>query len=189
MNKIVDRFNKLLNVSLLFVLFDVVLGIILLKYTEASFKVIMVLLGCFILVNGLFSFIRYFYDGLANNVFKPDFFNGLAGVVFGSCSIFSPYSSLKAIGIMFALWILIIGLVKCYYTYKLMKNDDEIYPLLAFIALLDIIMGIVTLINPFKSFMIISKAVAIFVICYSLVEGVYLSLIKKRSQHILKMFE
>ena len=103
--------------------------------------------------------------------------------------MFSPSNTLKAIGIVFALWILVIGLVKCYYTYKLMKNDDEIYPLLAFIALLDIIMGIVTLINPFKSFMIISKAVAIFVICYSLVEGVYLSLVKKRSQQILKMFE
>ena len=189
MNKIVDRFNKLLNVSLLFVILDVVLGIILLKYTEASFKVIMVLLGCFILVNGLFSLIRYFYDGLANKVFKPDLVNGIAGVLFGLYAMFSPSNTLKAIGIVFALWILVIGLVKCYYTYKLMKNDDEIYPLLAFIALLDIIMGIVTLINPFKSFMIISKAVAIFVICYSLVEGVYLSLVKKRSQQILKMFE
>ena len=89
MNKIVDRFNKLLNVSLLFVIFDVVLGIMLLKFTEASFKIIMILLGCFILVNGLFSLIRYFYDGLANKVFKPDLVNGLAGVALGLFAMFS----------------------------------------------------------------------------------------------------
>jgi uncharacterized membrane protein HdeD (DUF308 family) len=189
MNKVVDRFNKLLNVSLLFVVLDVVLGIMLLKFTEASFKIIMVLLGCFILVNGLFSLIRYFYDGLANRIFKADLVTGVAGVVIGIYSMFSPYNSLKIIGTVFAIWILIVGLIKGYYTIELMKNDDEVYPLFAFIALLDILMGIVTLINPFKTFMIISKAVAIFIICYSLVEGVYISLLKRRGKQVLKMFE
>ena len=189
MNKVLDRFNKLLNASLLFVLFDVVLGIFLLKFAESSFKVITTLLGCFILVNGLFSLIRYFYDGLANKIFKVDLINGVAGLVLGLYLMFSPYKSLTMIGNTFAAWILIAGLVKCYYTYKLMVNDDEIYPLVGFVTLLNIIMGVVTLVNPFRNFMIISKAVAIFVIVYGLVEGVYISLLKKRSSHILKMFE
>ena len=189
MNKVIDRYNKLLNVSMLFVVFDVVLGIMLLKFTEASFKIIMVLLGCFILVNGLFSLIRFFYDGLANKIFKADLVNGIAGVIIGAYSIFSPNYSLKIIGLVFAIWILVVGLIKGFYTFQLMKNDDEVYPLFAFIALLDILMGVVTLINPFKTFMIISKAVAIFIICYSLVEGVYISLLKRRGKQMLKLFE
>ena len=189
MNKVLDRYNKLLNVSLLFVVFDVVLGIMLLKFTEASFKIIMILLGCFIIVNGLFSLIRFFYDGLANRVFKIDLMSGIAGVIIGTYSILAKDVSLKVIGLVFAIWILIIGVIKAYYTIQLMKTDDETYPLFAFIPLLDILMGIVTLINPFQSFMIISKVVAMFIICYALVEGVYISLLKKRGKQILKLFE
>ena len=70
-----------------------------------------------------------------------------------------------------------------------MKNNEEIYPLVGFIAVLLVIMGLSTIINPFSGFMIITKLIGIFLICASLFEGMVCSLFKKRAQSILDIFE
>ena len=68
----------------------------------------------------------------------------------------------------------------------ILVNNGE---LVGFISILMIIMGIVVLINPFSSFMLITKLIGIFTVCYGLFEAMYISLFKKRAKNLLKIFE
>ena len=100
-----------------------------------------------------------------------------------------PVKSLTIIGVFFGIWLIGSGVMKCIYTYKFMKFNEEIYPLVGFISILMIIMGIVVLTNPFDSFMLITKLIGIFMVCYGLFDAMYISLFKKRAKNLLKIFE
>lgn len=189
MNKIVDRFYKMMNISLAFVVLDIIVGFIFIKYADVSAKLSIVILGSYILIHGLFNLIKYFYDGLANKIFHFDLFSGIFCLIIGLFAILFPKKTLTVIGIVFGLWLLINGVVKLIYTYKLMKNNEEVYPLIGFISVLMVIMGIVVFINPFSSFMLITKLIGIFTVCYGLFEAMSISLFKKRAKNILKIFE
>ena len=64
MERLLQRFNRMMNISIAMVSFDIIVGLLL--FLGASFvnKVNAVLLGCLLLVHGLFQLIRYFYEGL-----------------------------------------------------------------------------------------------------------------------------
>ena len=189
MNKIIDRFNKIMNVSLLLVIMDIIVGFIFIRYAELSSKLMIVILGCYILIHGLFDLIRYFYDGLGNRIFHFDLVNGIFDSLVGLVAILFPTKTLTVVGVFFGIWLIYNGLSKLFYTYKFMKFNEEIYPLVGFISILMIIMGIVVLINPFSSFMLITKLIGIFTVCYGLFEAMYISLFKKRAKNLLKIFE
>lgn len=189
MNKIIERFNKIMNISLLLVIMDIIVGFVFIRYAELSSKLMIVILGCYILVHGLFDLIRYFYDGLGNKIFHYDLINGILCSLIGLGSIISPVKSLTIIGVLFGIWLISSGVMKCIYTYKFMRFNEEIYPLVGFISILMIIMGIVVLTNPFDSFMLITKLIGIFMVCYGLFDAMYISLFKKRAKNLLKIFE
>lgn len=189
MDKVNKRFNRIMNISLLMILLNLIVGFVFIFFTNIALKVSLVMLGGLITIKGLYSLIRYFYDGLANKVFVADLFYGLVSVALGLLLIFYPTDISNFIGVGFGLWLLFNGLVKGFYSLKFMKNNEEIYPLVGFIAVLLIIMGLSTIINPFSGFMIITKLIGIFLICASLFEGMVCSLFKKRAQSILDIFE
>ena len=67
--------------------------------------------------------------------------------------------------------------------------QESIYPLTLFIGLLMIIMGIITLINPFKGFMLVTKLIGIFLICSGLLDAMVCNLFRQRAKNILHIFE
>ena len=79
--------------------------------------------------------------------------------------------------------------MKGYYTFKFLKNNEEIYPLFLIMSILVIVMGIFSIFNPFGSFMLITRLISIFLVVGSVLELMAASLFKKRSKYILKIFE
>ena len=57
------------------------------------------------------------------------------------------------------------------------------------ITLLFVVMGVLSIINPFKSFMIVTRLISIFLVVGSVFELMSASLFKRRSKNILKIFE
>lgn len=189
MDKIMNRFYRMMNITVFMYLFDIMVGISLIYFTDFSIKVCSVLVGTVITVHGLFSLIRYLYDGLASTIFKGEIVNSVASIVLGLFGIFYPFDTLSLLGILFGLWLTFYALYKIHYLIKLFKNNDEIYPLVGFICLLEIIMGIVVIINPFSSFMLATKLTGYFLIATSLLDVMYCLLFKKRAKQLLKIFE
>lgn len=188
MDKIVKRFENLMFSSLIMALLDVVVGVIFLVFTDFTAKVNIVILGSLILVHGLFYLIRYIYDGLGNKFFAVDLIMGVAAIILGLFTIFNPFDALKVMGILFCVWLVVNGIEKLFYGYKFLKNQEDIYPLTCFIAILMIVMGVLSAINPFKTFVLITRLVGIFVVCSGLFDAMICLLFRKRAKNILKMF-
>ena len=188
MERLLQRFNRMMNISIAMVSFDIIVGLLL--FLGASFvnKVNAVLLGCLLLVHGLFQLIRYFYEGL-EKFFFTDLILSIVGIVAGLFSIFNPTETITIVGILFGIWMIIYGLERLYYALRLMKNKVEIFPLLLFISVLLVVMGILILFHPFRAFMLLTKLIGLFILVMSILDVMTYSLYKKRNKELLKLFE
>lgn len=188
MDRVLKKFNQMLTISTIMVIFDIIVGCFL--FFEASFvdKVNVVLLGCLLLIHGLFNLIRYFYNRLESKFFLTNLVPSIVGIVAGLFSIFNPVGTIKIVGILFSIWMIIYGLERFYYAFRLMKGKDEIFPLILFIAILFVVMGFLILFNPFAAFMLVTKLIGLFILLSSILDIMTYSLYKKRNKEILKLF-
>lgn len=187
--KIANRFRKLINISFLVEILDVVVGLLLVFYTSFSIKVCAVMMGTLVLIHGLFSLIRYFYDGLGSKVFAIDLVLGVTGVILGLFIIFNTFDTLNFLGSLFAIWLIMVGVQRLFYGVKLIKINDEIYPLVCMIGILIVVMGCLVLFNPFDAFMLVTKLVGIFILVNTVFEVMTLRLFKTRTEVLLDLFE
>ena len=70
-----------------------------------------------------------------------------------------------------------------------MKKQEDIFPLVTFIAILSFVMGLLVLFNPFEMFMLITRLIGLFMICSGLFEIMTCMLFRKRAKYILDMFK
>ena len=187
MKKVVDRFRKLMLCSFLTSLLDIIVGILFIIFTDVSTKIIVIVLGAIILVHGLFCLIRYIYDGLGTKFFAIDLILGVAAIILGVFVIFSPLNALNFMGVYFCGWLLVNGIEKIYYGYKFMKANEDIYPLVSFIGILTILMGVLVSFNPFKGFMLITRLTGLFLMASGLLDILSGMLFRKRAKEILQI--
>lgn len=200
MNKVIKRFENMMFSSLLMVFFNVLVGLVLIFFNDFSTKINYVIVGSFILVNGLFYIIRYLYDGLGNKFFAIDLITGVISVLLGIFTFINlKYRLLetddfvltidKVMGIVFGIWLIVGFIEKIFYGIKFMKVNEEIFPLITFISVLFLVMGVIVIFNPFKAFMLISRLIGLFMVCAGLFESMVCMLFRRRSKYILKIFE
>lgn len=189
MNKVIKRFESLMLYSLIMPLLDIIVGFLYLKFTDFSMKVNIVILGVSIVLHGLFYFIRYIYDGLGCKVFSFELIVSVIAVFLGIFTIFSPFEAIKSIGYFFCGWLCVKALNILFYGINFIKAKQDISPLTLFIALLMLIMGILVAFNPFKSFMLITRLIGIFMICSGLFDGMICLLFRRNAKNILEMFK
>lgn len=200
MNKVIKRFENMMFSSLLMVFFNVLVGLVLIFFNDFSTKINYVIVGSFILVNGLFYIIRYLYDGLGNKFFAIDLITGVISVLLGIFTFINlKYRLLetddfvltidKVMGIVFGIWLIVGFIEKIFYGIKFMKVNEEIFPLITFISVLFLVMGVIVIFNPFKAFMLISRLIGLFMVCAGLFESMVCMLFRRRAKNILKVFE
>ena len=191
MEVIERRFKKFQLFSMIVSVFSFVIGLIFLGFEKRLMvEIYKPVIGSLVVISGLFSLVKYFYDGLANDVYKFEIVNGIALLILGAFILLGEYENLyKVIGLFFGLYYLLNGLMKGFYTFKFLKNNEEIYPLFLIITILTIVMGILSIFNPFGSFMLITRLISVFLVFGSVLELMAASLFRKRSKYILKIFE
>jgi len=190
MERAIKRFENLMNVSLIMVLIDILVGALLFVYFD-NFNTTSngAIIGGIMILHGLFLLIRYLYDGLGINIFKMDLIIGVASIILGIFTIINPFATLSALGVLFGIFLICIGIEKGSFGLLLRKKQDEIYPLICFISILMIIMGVVVLTNPFDAFMTAVKLAGLFLICTGLFDCMFCVLLKKRAKTIFEIFK
>lgn len=189
MTNVTKRFKRLMLTSLGVAVLDIMIGILFIAYTSFSVKMNLIILGALFLVHGLFYLIRYVYDGLGKKVFAVDLIAAVASLILGGFTLLSNFEAADIIGVVFCVWLVISGAQKLYFGVKLLKKQDVIYPLVTFISVLFFVMGVIALINPFKSFMLITRLIGIFLVCSGVFEVMTCTLFKRRAESILDMFK
>lgn len=189
MDRIAKRFNTLMLTSLIMPLIDIIIGILFIQFPDLAVEVNVRILAGLILIHGIYFLIRYIYDGLGNRFFAIDLIMSTAAIILGIFTFYNPFKATKALGPLFCIWLCVTGIEKIYYAYRFMKKQESSFPLTLFIGVLMIMMGIIVCINPFKSFMIITKLVGLFLICSGLLEAMICNLFRQRSKKILEIFK
>jgi len=189
MDKVINRFKRMMDISTAVSLLGVVLGILMLVFTSVSTKIFMVCLGALMVFEGIFAIIKYLYDGLGSKIFAVELINGVACTILGVFTIFNPFTPLEIIGVLFGIWLIIEGLDKFYFGVRLAKVNEEISPLLFVLSILIMVMGFLAIFNPFEAFMLITRLIGIFIICESLFEVMICRLYRRRGLNIIKIFE
>lgn len=194
MNKVNKRMQNLMLGSLAFAVIDVVAGLAFILGEKFKLPSNVVILSALILVNSLFYLIRYLYDGLGKKVFAFDLIVGIFGLILGGFTYMylmteTSATILKMLGPILGIWFIAIAIEKLYFGVKLADAHEETSPLICFIGSLIFIMGILVIVNPFSSFMLITRLMGLFILCTGLLDGMTSSLFKKRSKEILKIFK
>lgn len=200
MNKVIKRFENMMFSSLLMTIFSVIVGLVLIFCEGFNTDTNCIIIGSFVLVNGLFYIIRYLYDGLGNKFFAIDLITGVICVLLGIFTFINlKYRLLetddfvltidKVMGIIFGIWLIVGFIEKIFYGIKFMKANEEIFPLITFISVLFFAMGVIVIFNPFKAFMLISRLIGLFMVCAGLFESMVCMLFRRRAKNILKVFE
>ncbi len=189
MNKVTERFNKMMFATMGICALDILVGIVFFMYDTFSNRVCCVILGGLLVVHGLFYLIRYIYDGLGKSVFTMDLIFGVATVIFGLFTIFAPVELTVSYLLLYGIGLCIRGLELLSYGIVFMKKREEIFPLISLTSLLVIIMGVFAIINPFSQFVLTLRLVSYFSIATGLFGIMYANLFRKRTRAILDMFK
>ena len=189
MNRAVKNFNSLLNISFLMIALDVIVGGLFLFYTEIATNIAIVIIGCLILVHGIFALIDYFYVGMLFKFLKYKYIPGLVLILLGIIIIINPVATINLLGIGMGVWLLVIGTENLAYAIRLWKFKEDISSLVLFISICAMLMGILIIINPFSKFMLVTKLAGIFIIASGLLDMVKLLLFKKRAKNIIQAFK
>jgi uncharacterized membrane protein HdeD (DUF308 family) len=189
MNKVTERFNKMMFASMGIFALDILVGLLFFVCDTFTDRVSCVILGSLILVHGLFFMIRYIYDGLGRKVFALDVIFGVAAIIFGLFTIFVPTEFISNYLLLFGIGLCILGLEMFSHGIVFMKKREEIFPLVTSTGVLIIIMGIVAIINPFKDFVLTFRLVTYFAVATGVFGCSCSNLFKRRTRAILDMYK
>ena len=189
MNRAVKNFNNLLNISFLMIALDILVGGVFLFYSEIATKVAAVIVGCLILIHGIFALIDYFYVGMLFKFLKYKYLPGIFLSLLGIIVILCPTTLINLLGIGVGIWLFVVGIENLAYAIRLWNSKEDISSLVLFIAMSAMIMGVLVVINPFSKFMLLTKLVGIFIVANGCLDIVKLLLFKKRAKNIMQIFK
>ena len=189
MNKVTERFKKMMLASMGIFTIDILVGIIFLIFDSLSDKVCVVILGSLFFIHGLFYMIRFIYDGLGKKVFSVDVIFGVETIILGMFMMFAPIGLLSNYLLFYGIGLCIMGLEMMCYGIVFKTKHEEIFPIITLTSILVIMMGVVSIINPFSRFILTLKLISFFSITTGVFGCVYSSLFKKRTKAILDMYK
>ena len=168
---------------------DIVVGGLLVFYTELASTLAVVIAGCLILIHGIFALIDYFYVGMLFKFLKYKYIPGLLLILLGIIVILNPIPTINLLGVGIGVWLLVIGVENLVYAIRLWNNKEDIASLILFIAVFAMLMGVLVIINPFDKFMLVTKLAGIFIVANGILDIVKILLFKKRAKNIMQIFK
>lgn len=187
LKKIEEKFNKLILVEMSFSVAYAVLGLIIFLNSEIANSVAGILIGIFFMFAGIIQ-IYTFIDKTKIRLFRSNIFFGILNTLLGIFIMLNPLTIVDILNISLGIWLLLDGISKLILFFNLKKIEEESNKIFLVTSMLLIFMGIVIIINPFRS-LVITKTIGIFIILSNILNLNDLVLLKRRSKKFLKFFK
>lgn len=188
MKKAIKNFKNMQIVSIVIMFIMAIVGGLLFKFDTLSQRNLSIIFGAMFIVDGLFALIKYLYDGINSKIYALDVIACVIGVILGAFLIINKTNITKSIGICFGIWMIAKGVFNGIHGIKFMNSKEEIYPLVLFMSALMLIMGVLSIINPFNTFMLITKLISLFMAVYGILQVLLCLLFRKRAEQVLKIY-
>ncbi|MEX6689156.1 HdeD family acid-resistance protein [Danxiaibacter flavus] len=163
--------------------FAIILGLIALFAPGAAFATLILFLGVFLFVDGIFSVV----SAISSRRTNPDWgwllFSGITGIVVGIIMFYHPFATAAALIYFIAFWTLVAGIAEIAIAIRLRKSitGEGWY---IFGGILTILFGILLLRNPFVGILSIMIIFAIYAIMFGvMLISLGMRLRKRYKQH------
>ena len=166
----IKKINEYINLSIIFSVLFMIVGILLIVWPKASLDTFAYVIGTIMIIYGIYSFIDSFSINPALCLFQM------------TNSIFESILPI-ALGIFF----IISGAFSSRISF-IIKDIDNSYILSLFTSILMIICGVVLIINPGNTALVITTLIGIILIVYSVSAIVDMFVFKSRVKEIDKYF-
>lgn len=157
----------------------IVIGLFLFLKSESTIEIISYILGGFILALGIAAFIRYFRYKDEEKAFRFDIVYGIISCLAGITLICNPHALASIIPLILGFWITISSALKIQTAFQLKSYQSKMWTGTLIVGLIALLCGLILIFNPFKGAVIITKAIGVFLIIYSILDMISNYMIKK----------
>lgn len=187
LKKVTESFQKIIFIEMFFSILYALLGLVVFLNSEMTNKMIGLLIGTFFLISGILS-IFTFVDKNKIRLFRWNLIFGILSLLLGILIMFNPLSIVNFLNITLGIWLIVEAFNKIVYFTYLKKVGEESGKILLVSSILFFFLGIMIILNPFRS-LLITKTIGIFIILYNILNLNDLVLLKRRSKNFLKLFK
>ena len=164
-------------------------GLILLIWPKFSMKLICYLAGAILIVGGIFRIVGYFSKDLYRLAFQFDLAFGILTVVVGLIMVLHPDGVVSFIHFIVGILVLMDGLLKVQTTLDAKRFGLTEWWLIGVAALLTVLFGLLLVVNPFGSAVVLLRFMGITLLCEGIlnlcVAGYAVKVIKKAKPDVI----
>lgn len=102
--------------------------------------------------------------------------------------VYNPFSLANITTIGVGLWLIVSATIKGAIALQFKKFNEETWILSLIIAAITLILGILIIVNPFESYIVLAVYVGVMVCVYAAMDIVQQILFRKRVKEIVKIF-
>jgi len=164
-------FKKTGYITIFVSLIFLILGILLICYSDSVVAVISYVIGGIFVGIGTIKLVTYFTDKASRELFSYNLAGGIVAVIFGICIIAFAQTIVVFFRIIISIWIIYSGIVRLNLALELKKANANVWK---YVMLMAVIMLLIGLLIMFYEGMI-TTAIGIIMVVYSvldIIEGV-----------------
>ena len=162
--------TKLLKSSIWSSIALVVLGLLLIFYSELTILSISYVIGGILIAIGVIALIKYISNINKDIKNEIDIVYGIGTIILGIIVISNPKAIASIIPFVLGILIVINSTAKIDYSFKLRKNKNSIWVSTLVVALIALICGVLLIFNPFAGAEFITKIIGGILLIYAILD-------------------
>lgn len=170
-----DFFIKLKNLSLITIAAGLVTGILLLFQPDKTVQFVSILCGITVIMLGVGAWISYFTK-VKSTILA---ILGSLAIIAGIILCIKYESIISTVLFLFGIFVLISGIVDFISAIEAKKNDLKSWIVSLIMAAVTIILGLLVIINPFDSMLVLTKLLGAALIVYAVMDLIAFIQVKK----------
>ncbi|MGN1203272.1 MAG: HdeD family acid-resistance protein [Eubacterium sp.] len=170
-----EFFVKLKNLSIITIVAGISIGIILLIKPDEAVKLVSILCGATVILLGAGAWISYFTKWKSTLLALLGTLAIIAGII-----LCVKYESIISVVLfLFGIFVLVSGVVDFVSAIDARRNDLKSWIVSLIMSIATIILGIIVVVNPFDSMLVLTRLLGISLIVYAIMDLISFIQIKK----------
>ena len=162
--------TKLLKSSIWSSIALIILGILLIFYSEITILSISYAVGGVLMAIGVLALIKYISNINKDTKNEIDIVYGIGTIILGIIVISNPKAIASIIPFILGILIVINSTAKIDYSFKLKKNKNNLWISTLVVALIAFVCGILLIFNPFAGAEFITKIIGAILLIYAVLD-------------------
>lgn len=162
--------TKLLKSSIWSSIALIILGFLLIFYSEVTILSISYIIGGILIAIGALALIKYISNINKDVRNEIDIVYGIGTIILGILVISNPRAIASIIPFVLGVLIIINSTAKIDYSFKLKKSKNKLWISTLIVALIALVCGVLLIFNPFAGAKFITKVIGIILVVYAILD-------------------